>query len=142
MTATVVYFYYLTTLFFCLILLYLLFDICLWLIIVFCDCRIVHTLDHNFRSATRVVQTHLKLPIKPENAVVKIIYAGVNASDVWFSIFANIQSSFMCHFEFPIYMIFMEICRWTLALDDILKGKIMKLLHASRLMLVLRYAIL
>ncbi|XP_074587154.1 uncharacterized protein LOC141843041 [Curcuma longa] len=46
---------------------------------------IVHTLDHNFRSATRVVQTHLKLPIKPENAVVKIIYAGVNASDVNFS---------------------------------------------------------
>ncbi|KAG6534061.1 hypothetical protein ZIOFF_007942 [Zingiber officinale] len=46
---------------------------------------IVHTLDHNFRSATRVVQTHLKLPIKPENALVKIIFAGVNASDVNFS---------------------------------------------------------
>ncbi|RWV93996.1 hypothetical protein GW17_00043506, partial [Ensete ventricosum] len=46
---------------------------------------IVHSLDHNFRSATKVVQTELKLPIKPHHALVKIIYAGVNASDVCFS---------------------------------------------------------
>lgn len=46
---------------------------------------IVHSLDHNFRFATKVVQTELKLPIKPHHALVKIIYAGVNASDVNFS---------------------------------------------------------
>ncbi|URE09196.1 Zinc-binding alcohol dehydrogenase domain-containing protein [Musa troglodytarum] len=46
---------------------------------------IVHSLDHNFRFATKVVQTELKLPIKPYHALVKIIYAGVNASDVNFS---------------------------------------------------------
>ncbi|WOK93988.1 zinc-binding alcohol dehydrogenase domain-containing protein 2 isoform X2 [Canna indica] len=46
---------------------------------------IVHTLDHNFRSATKVVRAQLKLPVKPKHAIVKIIYAGVNASDVNFS---------------------------------------------------------
>lgn len=46
---------------------------------------IVHTLNHNFRSATKIVQTRLSLPIKPQHALVKIIYAGVNASDVNFS---------------------------------------------------------
>ncbi|GMP38259.1 hypothetical protein CsSME_00009579 [Camellia sinensis var. sinensis] len=42
---------------------------------------VVHTLSHNFRSATSVVRTPLRLPIKPDHVLVKIIYAGVNASD-------------------------------------------------------------
>ncbi|XP_037493933.1 prostaglandin reductase-3 isoform X1 [Jatropha curcas] len=46
---------------------------------------VVHTLDHNFRKATRVVCTPLQLPIGPHQVLVKIIYAGVNASDVNFS---------------------------------------------------------
>jgi hypothetical protein len=46
---------------------------------------VVHTLSHNFRSATSIVRTALRLPIKPDHVLVKIIYAGVNASDVNFS---------------------------------------------------------
>lgn len=46
---------------------------------------VVHTLSHKFRSATRIIQTQLSLPIKPQHALVKVIYAGVNASDVNFS---------------------------------------------------------
>ncbi|XP_010269209.1 PREDICTED: probable quinone oxidoreductase [Nelumbo nucifera] len=46
---------------------------------------IVHTLSHNFRSATSIVRAPLRLPIKPRHVLVKIIYAGVNASDVNFS---------------------------------------------------------
>ncbi|XP_031394131.1 probable quinone oxidoreductase [Punica granatum] len=46
---------------------------------------VVHTLTHNFRNATRIVQVPLRLPIDPHHAVVKILYAGVNASDVNFS---------------------------------------------------------
>ncbi|XP_028241219.1 probable quinone oxidoreductase isoform X1 [Glycine soja] len=46
---------------------------------------VVHTLTHNFRNATSVVRTSLRLPIKPKHVLVKIIYAGVNASDVNFS---------------------------------------------------------
>ncbi|CAI0447150.1 unnamed protein product [Linum tenue] len=46
---------------------------------------IVHTLSHNFRNATRIVRTPLKLPLGPHQVLVKIIYAGVNASDVNFS---------------------------------------------------------
>lgn len=46
---------------------------------------VVHTLSHNFRSATKIVRTPLSLPIKPGHVLVKIIYAGVNASDVNFS---------------------------------------------------------
>ncbi|OAY71307.1 Zinc-binding alcohol dehydrogenase domain-containing protein 2 [Ananas comosus] len=46
---------------------------------------VVHTLTHDFRSATRIVRTQLRLPIEPQHALVKIIYAGVNASDVNFS---------------------------------------------------------
>ncbi|KAK9163260.1 hypothetical protein Syun_004162 [Stephania yunnanensis] len=46
---------------------------------------VVHTLSHNFRSATGVVHTLLKLPIKPNDVLLKVIYAGVNASDVNFS---------------------------------------------------------
>ncbi|XP_028241222.1 probable quinone oxidoreductase isoform X4 [Glycine soja] len=42
---------------------------------------VVHTLTHNFRNATSVVRTSLRLPIKPKHVLVKIIYAGVNASD-------------------------------------------------------------
>ncbi|KAF9622512.1 hypothetical protein IFM89_031916 [Coptis chinensis] len=46
---------------------------------------VVHTLSHNFRSATSIVRTSLKLPIEPHHVLVKVIYAGVNASDVNFS---------------------------------------------------------
>lgn len=46
---------------------------------------VVHTLSHNFRSATSIIRTQLSLPIKPKHALVKVIYAGVNASDVNFS---------------------------------------------------------
>ncbi|XP_065870532.1 uncharacterized protein [Euphorbia lathyris] len=46
---------------------------------------IVHTLSHNFRNATSVVRAPLRLPIQPHQVVVKILYAGVNASDVNFS---------------------------------------------------------
>ncbi|XP_042007434.1 prostaglandin reductase-3-like isoform X2 [Salvia splendens] len=49
------------------------------------DKIVVHTLSHNFQSATRVVRTSLKLPLKPDYVLMKIIYAGVNASDVNFS---------------------------------------------------------
>ncbi|KAI3769872.1 hypothetical protein L6452_00986 [Arctium lappa] len=45
----------------------------------------VHTLNHNFRSATSIVRAPLRLPIKPDHVLLKIIYAGVNASDVNFS---------------------------------------------------------
>ncbi|KAK0582628.1 hypothetical protein LWI29_027825 [Acer saccharum] len=46
---------------------------------------VVHTLTHNFRNATRTVRAPLRLPIKPNHILLKIIYAGVNASDVNFS---------------------------------------------------------
>ncbi|XP_050365141.1 uncharacterized protein LOC126783674 [Argentina anserina] len=46
---------------------------------------VVHTLTHNFRNATCIVRAPLSLPIKPHHVLVKIIYAGVNASDVNFS---------------------------------------------------------
>ncbi|KAL7156794.1 hypothetical protein ABFS83_02G033100 [Erythranthe nasuta] len=46
---------------------------------------VVHTLSHNFRNATSVVQVSLRLPLKPDYVLLKIIYAGVNASDVNFS---------------------------------------------------------
>ncbi|KAH6818938.1 ARP protein [Perilla frutescens var. frutescens] len=46
---------------------------------------VVHTLSHNFQSATRVVRASLRLPLKPDYVLMKILYAGVNASDVNFS---------------------------------------------------------
>ncbi|XP_022746330.1 prostaglandin reductase-3-like isoform X2 [Durio zibethinus] len=46
---------------------------------------VVHTLSHHFRDATRIVRVPLKLPIEPDHVLLKIIYAGVNASDVNFS---------------------------------------------------------
>ncbi|KAJ4716331.1 Zinc-binding alcohol dehydrogenase domain-containing protein 2 [Melia azedarach] len=46
---------------------------------------VVHTLSNNFRNATRKVHAPLRLPIEPNHVLVKIIYAGVNASDVNFS---------------------------------------------------------
>ncbi|CAK9168934.1 unnamed protein product, partial [Ilex paraguariensis] len=45
------------------------------------DKIIVHTLSHNFRSATSIVRRPLRLPVKPDHVLLKIIYAGVNASD-------------------------------------------------------------
>lgn len=44
--------------------------------------RIIHALSHNFRSASRIVRAPLKLPVKSGHVLIKIIYAGVNASDV------------------------------------------------------------
>ncbi|GAA0176371.1 oxidoreductase [Lithospermum erythrorhizon] len=46
---------------------------------------VVHTLSHNFRRATSIVQSPLRLPLKPDHVLLKIVYAGVNASDVNFS---------------------------------------------------------
>lgn len=46
---------------------------------------VVHRLDNNFRQATKIERTYLKLPIKPGHVLVKNIYAGVNASDVNYS---------------------------------------------------------
>ncbi|KAF5194381.1 Prostaglandin reductase-3 [Thalictrum thalictroides] len=46
---------------------------------------VVHTLNHNFRTATSIVRTQLTLPIGPRDVLLKVIYAGVNASDVNFS---------------------------------------------------------
>ncbi|KAH7833264.1 hypothetical protein Vadar_004652 [Vaccinium darrowii] len=45
------------------------------------DKIVVHTLSHNFRSATSIVHTTLRLPINPDHVLVKIIYAGVNSSE-------------------------------------------------------------
>uniref|UniRef100_R7W4A9 Zinc-binding alcohol dehydrogenase domain-containing protein 2 n=1 Tax=Aegilops tauschii TaxID=37682 RepID=R7W4A9_AEGTA len=45
----------------------------------------VHMLSHNFRNATRIDRVRLRLPMEPHSALVKIIYAGVNASDVNFT---------------------------------------------------------
>jgi hypothetical protein len=39
-------------------------------------------LTHNFRSATKIVRTQLRIPLEPKFALVKVLYAGVNASDV------------------------------------------------------------
>ncbi|WJZ85688.1 hypothetical protein VitviT2T_005209 [Vitis vinifera] len=46
---------------------------------------VAHTLSHNFRRVTSIVCMPLRLSIKPRHVLVKIIYAGVNASDVNFS---------------------------------------------------------
>ncbi|XP_022897852.1 probable quinone oxidoreductase [Olea europaea var. sylvestris] len=46
---------------------------------------VVNTLNHNFRSATSVVRAPLRFPLKPDHVLLKVIYAGVNASDVNFS---------------------------------------------------------
>ncbi|TYI45534.1 hypothetical protein E1A91_D13G044000v1 [Gossypium mustelinum] len=46
---------------------------------------VVHKLTHNFRDATHIVRAPLKLPIESGHVLLKIIYAGVNASDVNFS---------------------------------------------------------
>ncbi|XP_022763359.1 prostaglandin reductase-3-like isoform X2 [Durio zibethinus] len=46
---------------------------------------VVHTLSHHFREATHTVRIPLKLPIQSNHVLMKIIYAGVNASDVNFS---------------------------------------------------------
>ncbi|GLU09293.1 hypothetical protein SLE2022_261590 [Rubroshorea leprosula] len=46
---------------------------------------VVHTLSHHFCNATQIVRVPLRLPIEPNHVLVKIIYAGVNASDVNFS---------------------------------------------------------
>ncbi|KAL7591987.1 hypothetical protein Lser_V15G34516 [Lactuca serriola] len=46
---------------------------------------IIHTLSRNFRNATRTVRAPLKLPIKADHVLLKVIYAGVNAGDVEYS---------------------------------------------------------
>ncbi|KAL5982434.1 hypothetical protein ACLOJK_016505 [Asimina triloba] len=46
---------------------------------------VVHSITHNFRNATKITETQLSFPIEPQHVVVKVLYAGVNASDVNFS---------------------------------------------------------
>ncbi|XP_074292939.1 uncharacterized protein LOC141619813 isoform X2 [Silene latifolia] len=46
---------------------------------------VVDSLNHNFRAATRIRCAPLTQPINPNHVLVKILYAGVNASDVNFS---------------------------------------------------------
>ncbi|CAI9786321.1 unnamed protein product [Fraxinus pennsylvanica] len=46
---------------------------------------VVHTLNHDFRRATSVISAPLRFPLKPDHVLLKVIYAGVNASDVNFS---------------------------------------------------------
>ncbi|GAB2267259.1 hypothetical protein Dimus_002244 [Dionaea muscipula] len=46
---------------------------------------VVQTLSPNFRGATMVVCVPLRSEIKPDHVLLKIVYAGVNASDVNFS---------------------------------------------------------
>ena len=65
----------------------------IWLLTV---CRVVQTLTHNFRNATSIVRAPLRLPIKPNNVLVKIIYAGVNASDVSCYIFQEDLCVHLC----------------------------------------------
>ncbi|KAI3753153.1 hypothetical protein L2E82_25199 [Cichorium intybus] len=45
----------------------------------------VHTLSNNFRSATSIVRAPLRMPIKPDHVLLKIIYVGVNSGDVNYS---------------------------------------------------------
>lgn len=61
--------------------------------------RVVHTLSHNFRGATSVVRAPLRLPIKPDHVLVKIIYAGVNASDVSFKV-SSLNKFYCCTVSF------------------------------------------
>ncbi|RXH88078.1 hypothetical protein DVH24_042149 [Malus domestica] len=60
------------------------------------NCEVVHTLSHNFRKATSIVRAPLRLPIEPHNVLVKIIYAGVNASDQ-INICSNKDLLFIAH---------------------------------------------
>lgn len=46
---------------------------------------VVHTISHKFRSATKIIRVPLSLQLKPDHVLVKILYVGVNASDVNFS---------------------------------------------------------
>eukprot|EP00249_Psilotum_nudum_P024807 c29298_g1_i10 orf=195-1640(+) len=43
---------------------------------------VVHTLNLNFRIATKLVSTTLELPIKEGHVLVKYIFAGINVSDI------------------------------------------------------------
>ncbi|EPS60547.1 hypothetical protein M569_14256 [Genlisea aurea] len=46
---------------------------------------VIHTLSHNFRKAAGVVRFPITMPIQPDYVLLKILYAGVNASDVIYS---------------------------------------------------------
>ncbi|TYH29407.1 hypothetical protein ES288_A01G008900v1 [Gossypium darwinii] len=46
---------------------------------------VVHTLSHHFRDSTHIISAPLKLPLEPDQVLLKVIYAGVNAGDVNFS---------------------------------------------------------
>lgn len=61
--------------------------------------RVVHTLNHNFRAATRIMRTTLGMSIKRNHVLVKILYAGVNASDV-----SVICMNSYCVFLHPVYV--------------------------------------
>lgn len=66
---------------------------CFTLILLF---RVVHTLSSNFREATSIVRASLRLPIDPKHVLVKVIYAGVNASDVSQTSFLYIINEYCC----------------------------------------------
>lgn len=67
--------------------------------------RVVHTLNHNFRAATRILRTTLGLPIKRNHVLVKILHAGVNASDVsltffWFNFWLLFFTAYRYHLQY------------------------------------------
>jgi threonine dehydrogenase-like Zn-dependent dehydrogenase len=45
-------------------------------------CSVVHKLSADFRAATKIVTVFYKPPVKPGHILIKVLYAGVNASDV------------------------------------------------------------
>ncbi|CAK9232791.1 unnamed protein product [Sphagnum troendelagicum] len=46
---------------------------------------VVHKLSADFRAATKIVTVFYKPPVKPGHILIKVLYAGVNASDINFS---------------------------------------------------------
>ncbi|KAA3468061.1 putative quinone oxidoreductase [Gossypium australe] len=42
---------------------------------------VVHTWSQNFRDATHIISAPLRLPLEPDQVLLKVIYAGVNAGD-------------------------------------------------------------
>lgn len=65
--------------------------------------RVVHTLSHNFRNATCIIRAPLRLPIEANHVLVKVIYAGVNASDV--SLIKRLSSIILLN-PFVLYLLF------------------------------------
>lgn len=109
--------------------------------------RVVHTLTNNFRNATIVVTKQLNLPIKQNHVVVKIIYAGVNASDVSVEVskpFIYIFWSWKTTLALDLGMFFRFIWhglsnRWISVLVVTLVAATKTCFHVFHLMLVLRW---